>query len=156
MKTHCIHGHEYTKENTYVDSRGNRSCRRCRTEQARSSKQKNPVTPEKSRATSRRWWAKKIAENPNFRRDVDLWQYYRLTRAEYDAKVDAQKNCCAICNRIMEKPCVDHDHKTHQNRDLLCRECNLALGHIRDDIEVARSVLAYLERWKEVQDAFPR
>ena len=29
-KTHCIRGHEFTDENTYVDPRGWRVCRACR------------------------------------------------------------------------------------------------------------------------------
>ena len=29
-KTHCPHGHEYTRENTYTDKRGWRSCRICK------------------------------------------------------------------------------------------------------------------------------
>lgn len=29
-KTHCIHGHEFTDENTYVDKRGCRSCWTCK------------------------------------------------------------------------------------------------------------------------------
>lgn len=28
-KTHCIHGHEFTDENTYIDPRGWRACRAC-------------------------------------------------------------------------------------------------------------------------------
>lgn len=28
-KTHCPRGHEYTKENTYINKRGQRSCREC-------------------------------------------------------------------------------------------------------------------------------
>ena len=31
-KTHCIHGHEYTPENTYRRPRGVRECRACRAE----------------------------------------------------------------------------------------------------------------------------
>jgi hypothetical protein len=27
--THCIHGHEYTLQNTYIDKRGSRVCREC-------------------------------------------------------------------------------------------------------------------------------
>jgi hypothetical protein len=30
-ETHCIRGHEFTPENTYVDSAGHRHCRTCRT-----------------------------------------------------------------------------------------------------------------------------
>lgn len=29
-RTHCIHGHEFTPENTYLDRRGKRGCRECR------------------------------------------------------------------------------------------------------------------------------
>ena len=29
-KTHCIRGHEFNEENTYVDPRGRRNCRRCK------------------------------------------------------------------------------------------------------------------------------
>lgn len=34
-KTHCRHGHAYTSVNTYIDRRGSRSCRTCRTENHR-------------------------------------------------------------------------------------------------------------------------
>ena len=30
-KTHCIRGHEFTKENTYIQKVSNRECRKCRT-----------------------------------------------------------------------------------------------------------------------------
>jgi HNH endonuclease len=33
-KTHCPSGHEYTPENTRIDERGSRQCRKCRHEQA--------------------------------------------------------------------------------------------------------------------------
>lgn len=29
-KTHCIHGHEYTPENTFLDKNGYRHCKKCR------------------------------------------------------------------------------------------------------------------------------
>jgi hypothetical protein len=28
-RTHCLHGHEYTVENTYVSAKGSRVCRSC-------------------------------------------------------------------------------------------------------------------------------
>lgn len=33
-KTHCVHGHEYTQANTYVDGKGWRRCRACKEEAA--------------------------------------------------------------------------------------------------------------------------
>ena len=35
LKTHCKHGHEYTKENTYVRPRRQRECRKCIRERKR-------------------------------------------------------------------------------------------------------------------------
>lgn len=35
VKTHCIHGHEFTPENTHVRSRGARECRTCMRERDR-------------------------------------------------------------------------------------------------------------------------
>lgn len=29
-KTHCVHGHKFTTESSYVDIKGYRSCRICR------------------------------------------------------------------------------------------------------------------------------
>lgn len=34
-KTHCVHGHEYTEENTYRTALGHRKCRQCYREQQR-------------------------------------------------------------------------------------------------------------------------
>lgn len=34
-KTHCIHGHKFTAENTYIDPRGYRACRTCAREAQR-------------------------------------------------------------------------------------------------------------------------
>jgi hypothetical protein len=146
MKTHCPKGHEYTSENTYVCPKGSRACRKCRCEKAQDAHKRSP---EKARAASKRWWDKKIAENPNFRRDVDLKFQYDLTREAYELKLAKQEGCCAICNKLMDKPCVDHDHDTDQVRDLLCRECNSALGFLHENILVAENLVAYLRRWKD-------
>jgi hypothetical protein len=35
VKTHCKHGHEFTTENTYLDSEGSRLCRLCQSEAGR-------------------------------------------------------------------------------------------------------------------------
>lgn len=46
--THCSHGHEYTDENTWTDTRGNRFCRACNRERQRARKAANrkprPIT----------------------------------------------------------------------------------------------------------------
>ena len=62
----------------------------------------------------------------------------------------SQKDRCAACKLPFSEakdfwPCVDHDHATGQVRGLLCRLCNLTLGHAHDNPEVLRGLLRYLE-----------
>jgi hypothetical protein len=41
-KTHCIHGHEFTPENTYIDPSGKRGCRKCRNRASYAYKARKP------------------------------------------------------------------------------------------------------------------
>ena len=78
--------------------------------------------------------------------------HYGVTNEEYIALLDSQQGCCAICES--PKPssgrykhfCVDHDHNTGRIRGLLCMNCNITLGRLRDDPEVLRKAADYLER----------
>ena len=42
----------------------------------------------------------------------------------------------------------DHDHKTGLFRGVLCRQCNLGLGHFKDNIKVMYEAVRYLEQHK--------
>jgi hypothetical protein len=82
---------------------------------------------------------------------------YGLTEAQYEDKKKTQQHKCKICgeegfcignNNHTEKLVVDHDHNTGQIRDLLCHNCNRALGLLQDSVIIADSALQYLKRWK--------
>jgi hypothetical protein len=124
--THCKYGHLRTPESQYADG----GCRLCKKQRAQAYRQEHPMELKK--------WHKAH----------HLLVTYGLTSEEYNRKLDSQKNCCAICNRLMDSPHVDHDHETDVVRDLLCKQCNLALGYLHDDVKIAQAVVAYLERWK--------
>ena len=40
---------------------------------------------------------------------------------------------------------VDHCHDTNRVRGLLCTNCNVAIGHMKDDVERLRAAISYLE-----------
>lgn len=52
---------------------------------------------------------------------------------------------CAICGRA-DPSHWDHDHQTGVWRELLCRGCNIGLGHFGDDPARLRAAADYLER----------
>ena len=144
-QTHCKHGHALMGDNLYISPKGARGCRACRSAHAVASHKKSP---ELRKQYGRNWMRKQRAEHPERLKDYNLRADYGIDWETYQEKLNCQNHCCMICKRVMASPHVDHDHETKQVRDLLCRECNSALGFIREDVEIAKAVVAYLERWK--------
>jgi hypothetical protein len=80
---------------------------------------------------------------------------YGLTPEEYKAMFDEQDGKCAICRRetsglLYGKPrglSVDHSHEPDGKvRGLLCNNCNMAIGLLRDNPEFLRTAANYLEK----------
>ncbi len=116
LRTHCKNGHELTPENTRVTAR-QRKCRTC------------------DRAPSQRW-----------KHETQIRWKYGIGADDYDALLAAQGGKCAICGeRDKGRLCVDHHHGSGRVRGLLCTPCNQAIGHLRDDAERARKLVAYLD-----------
>lgn len=76
----------------------------------------------------------------------DRERRYGLTPEEFDRRMTEQRSRCAICRAELDAPVVDHDHETGAVRGLLCRPCNSGIGQLRDDPELVRAALAYLEK----------
>lgn len=74
---------------------------------------------------------------------------YNLTSEQYQIMIQKQNTKCLICDENMLRPHVDHDHKTGIVRGLLCRNCNLALGHVKDDPRICLSMAHYINSWKQ-------
>jgi|SRR6185503_4818109 len=74
---------------------------------------------------------------------------YGLAPAAFAGMVERQQNCCAICHEEMgegHNRHIDHDHATGRVRELLCSNCNRALGGARDNPDLLRAMAAYVER----------
>lgn len=59
---------------------------------------------------------------------------------------EAQHGKCPGCRRSLNwsECAIDHCHATGVVRGLLCRHCNIALGHIRDDVATLRRLIEYV------------
>ena len=75
---------------------------------------------------------------------------YGITLAEWDVLFEKQSGRCVICQRhsaeLDRKLVVDHNHKTGEIRGLLCADCNLALGALRDNPENFLRAVDYLSK----------
>jgi len=91
-------------------------------------------------------WAK---NNPEKSKEYYLryhrYRKYGIRQPEYDELLSKQKGVCAICKKSVPILAVDHNHETGAIRGLLCKNCNLALGFISDDINIAFSMIEYLK-----------
>ena len=62
-----------------------------------------------------------------------------------------QDNQCFICNNKFKNinDChMDHEHKTKIIRKLLCKNCNTALGHFKEDTVIMEKAVSYLKNFK--------
>ena len=53
---------------------------------------------------------------------------------------------CDICSSDKRKLVVDHCHESLRVRGILCVKCNWAIGHFRDDTNLMRAAIQYLEQ----------
>lgn len=77
-----------------------------------------------------------------------LEKRYGITSEDYWTLYAYQDGRCYICGWATGKSrrlTVDHDHATGLVRGLLCRPCNTFLGTIRDSIDAAERLVAYLK-----------
>jgi len=83
-----------------------------------------------------------------------LKKAYGITLNDYNKLLVNQKNRCSICginnngkyrnkNRAFA---VDHCHNTNKIRGLLCSDCNIAIGLLKDNVKYLQSAINYLNK----------
>lgn len=90
-----------------------------------------PESKQKKRARSRKATLKK----------------YNWTEKEFMFQLIRQHHSCRGClTRIDKKTArIDHCHDTGTVRGLLCDSCNWGIGHLKDNTETLRRLMAYLD-----------
>ncbi len=80
---------------------------------------------------------------------------YGIEPEDYIIMLKEQEYKCKICKtKTTKRLCIDHDHSccTDNNscgkciRGLICFDCNVALGMIKDNINTLQSMIEYLSK----------
>ncbi len=81
----------------------------------------------------------------------DKWlnNNYGIGVEDWARMYNAQKGKCPTCDRTLvidRSTHVDHDHVTGKVRELLCANCNRALGCVSDNETTLRKLALYVEK----------
>lgn len=108
------------------------------------------------------------------RRDVcakcnrDRWRYGLSVEDWIEMNLPENRVCSNTECKSVEILHVDHDHSCECQgsfgakdrvscgkcvRGWLCRSCNLGLGYFKDDPDLLRGIISYVENWKAPRDA---
>ena len=76
---------------------------------------------------------------------------YKMSEEDFERMKAKQNGACAVC--LTTEPltrsgvfAIDHDHRTGAVRGLLCMQCNVALGAVKDRIDILERLIEYLRR----------
>lgn len=74
-----------------------------------------------------------------------LQRMYGITPEELATMEARQEHKCLICKEIPDTLHVDHCHTNGHVRGLLCGTCNRSIGMFKDDIQMLKSAIKYLQ-----------
>lgn len=134
---------DFPVDRHYKDGRTNR-CRLCRNAARRDYREANA---EREKANGRDRYGRTKEQIRSYNRK----RAYGVSQEEFDRMAEAQNGVCLICgnppsgkgkSNILH---VDHCHDTGRIRGLLCTNCNCGIGFFKDDPELVKKALFYLE-----------
>ena len=80
-----------------------------------------------------------------YRQEIHRGKYRKIIADEDLRELKRKVKRCLICN-AKEALVVDHDHTSQTFRGLLCQQCNLGLGHFRDNSDSLVKAAEYLNK----------
>ena len=84
--------------------------------------------------------------DPLLSKRMHLKTRYSLSLEDVADMMLKQGNACAVCGTEDANLVIDHNHSSGAVRGLLCNSCNCALGHLKEEPEVIKSLLTYIEK----------
>lgn len=109
----------------------------------RKNKRKEYKKTEKGRIAENRYRNKAYQNNKHKR----LFLRYGITQEQYDSMLILQGGVCAICKQKPKSSFhLDHCHSTGKVRGILCSNCNMALGLLKDNTTFLQKAIEYLSK----------
>lgn len=108
------------------------------------------ANPERRRTQALTGIRRRMATGKLTAAQVAIWnrrsrlRSFGLTEESYAALLEQQQQRCAICQQVVSKPYIDHDHSTGKVRGLLCSNCNFGLGQFKDNPSYLDAAISYL------------
>lgn len=116
---------------------------------------------EKSRANQRTYQRINRDKLLADKRARNLKKNYGISMGDFEKMFVSQQGLCAVCrkpekgktpNGHIRRLSMDHWHDGDKSlRELLCGNCNTALGLVKENPETLRSLLAYLEKHTKIR-----
>lgn len=101
---------------------------------------------EAGKANRKRWYE---GGGRTANRKAMLKSKFGITLEDYDRMLLEQQGCCKVCGIHVDDYyrhlAVDHDHTTGKVRALLCDPCNVALGMLKEDTDIMKKLIKYVE-----------
>lgn len=133
-------------------------CRECRNAKQRAYWANLPEDVRQSRQKSveyqREYRAKNPAKVKELSRKTHMMRTFNMTIEQYDEMLEAQNGVCAICQQSCttgNNLAVDHNHETGKVRALLCKNCNTAIGLMKEDVDRMIKAIEYIKHHSEVE-----
>ena len=89
-------------------------------------------------------------KNPEVVWEDNIKRRFKIDAEQYNQVFIEQNGCCKCCGKhqseLNRKLAIDHCHSTNKFRGLLCGNCNMALGLIKDSVETLEKMCEYLTK----------
>ena len=83
----------------------------------------------------------------HYQKNVGRFLRYDITKDTYEEMYSNQEGKCFLCEQSFEVLCIDHSHKTGQIRKLLCKDCNSALGLLKENLNTVENLKKYIKNY---------
>lgn len=108
--------------------------------------------PERFKSSVKKYRDNNIEKVRLMDKSSNLKRTWGITLEEKEKIMLSQNNCCAICLVSFDKikiVCIDHNHVTGKVRNLLCVPCNAGIGNFKENINILKSAITYIEEWEK-------